>query len=41
VPVVLIVAPIISGRHVEVVTRKIWAGAALVIAGSLLLIIRE
>ncbi|MFL5871775.1 MAG: EamA family transporter [Solirubrobacterales bacterium] len=39
VPVVLVIAPIISGRHVEVVTGKIWAGAALVIAGSLLLIL--
>jgi drug/metabolite transporter (DMT)-like permease len=38
VPVVLLVAPIISGRHVEVVTGRIWAGAALVIAGALLLI---
>ena len=39
VPVVLITAPLISGRHVEIVTAKIWAGAALVIGGSLLLIV--
>jgi drug/metabolite transporter, DME family len=38
VPVVLVVAPLISGRHVEIVTGRIWAGAALVIIGSLLLI---
>ena len=30
VPVVLVLAPIISGRHVEIVTAKIWAGAGLV-----------
>ncbi len=38
VPVVLVFAPLISGRHVEIVTAKIWAGAGLVIAGSLVLI---
>ena len=38
IPVVLVFAPLISGRHVEVVTRKIWAGAGLVMAGSLVLI---
>ena len=38
VPVVLVVAPIVSGRQVEIVTGKIWAGAALVIVGSLMLI---
>jgi drug/metabolite transporter (DMT)-like permease len=39
VPVVLVLAPMISGRHLEVVTPKIWAGAAFVVAGSLLLIV--
>ena len=39
VPVVLLLAPLISGRHLEVVTAKIWAGAGLVCAGSLLLIL--
>jgi drug/metabolite transporter (DMT)-like permease len=39
VPVVLVAAPLISGRHVEIVTAKIWAGAGLVIGGSLLLIV--
>lgn len=39
VPVVLVVAPIISGRHIEVVNAKIWGGAALVMLGSLVLIV--
>jgi uncharacterized membrane protein len=39
VPVVLLLAPLISGRHVEVVTAKVWGGAALVMLGSLLLIV--
>jgi drug/metabolite transporter (DMT)-like permease len=39
VPVVLVVAPMISGRHIEVVTAKIWGGAALVMGGSVLLIV--
>jgi drug/metabolite transporter (DMT)-like permease len=39
VPVVLVVAPMISGRHIEVVTAKIWDGAALVMGGSVLLIV--
>jgi drug/metabolite transporter (DMT)-like permease len=38
VPVVLVGAPLVSGRHVEHVTGRVWAGAALVVAGSLLLI---
>jgi drug/metabolite transporter (DMT)-like permease len=38
VPSVLVLAPIVSGRHIEVVTRRIWAGAALVLAGALFLI---
>jgi drug/metabolite transporter (DMT)-like permease len=41
VPVVLLVAPLISGRHVEVVTAKIWGGAGLVMLGSLLLILAD
>jgi drug/metabolite transporter (DMT)-like permease len=39
VPLVLLLAPLISGRHIEVVTAKIWGGAALVMLGSLLLIV--
>jgi drug/metabolite transporter (DMT)-like permease len=38
VPVVLIGAPLVSGRHVERVTARVWLGAALVVGGSLLLI---
>jgi drug/metabolite transporter (DMT)-like permease len=41
VPVVLIAAPIISGRHIEIVNRRIWAGALLVMAGALVLIVLE
>jgi drug/metabolite transporter (DMT)-like permease len=40
VPVVLLVAPVIAGRHVEVVTAKVWGGATLVMLGSLVLITR-
>ena len=39
VPTVLVLAPVISGRHIEIVTRRIWAGATLVLAGALLLIL--
>lgn len=38
VPVVLVVSPLVSGRQVEVVTAKIWAGAMLVVLGALALI---
>jgi drug/metabolite transporter (DMT)-like permease len=38
VPIVLFLAPVLSGRHLEVVTARVWAGAALVVAGSLALI---
>jgi drug/metabolite transporter (DMT)-like permease len=38
VPVVLVAAPLVSGRHLEPVERRVWGGAALVVAGSLLLI---
>jgi drug/metabolite transporter (DMT)-like permease len=39
VPVVLVLAPLMVGRHLEQVTARVWAGAALVIAGSLVLIL--
>jgi drug/metabolite transporter, DME family len=39
VPVVLVAAPLISGRQIEVVTGQIWVGATLIISGSLLLIL--
>ena len=38
VPTVLLLAPVIAGRHLERVDARIWLGAALVVAGSLALI---
>jgi drug/metabolite transporter (DMT)-like permease len=38
VPIVLFVSPLLVGRHLERVTRKVWIGAALVVAGALTLI---
>jgi drug/metabolite transporter (DMT)-like permease len=38
VPIVLFLAPVIAGRHVERVTLGLWAGAGLVISGALVLI---
>ena len=38
IPVVLIASPLMAGRHAEHVTPRVWAGAGLVVAGSLLLI---
>ncbi len=38
IPVVLLASPLMAGRHAEHVTPRVWAGAALVVAGSLLLI---
>jgi drug/metabolite transporter (DMT)-like permease len=38
VPVVLFVAPLLVGRHVERVTLRVWVGAGLVLAGTLTLI---
>jgi drug/metabolite transporter (DMT)-like permease len=38
VPVVLLLAPLVMGRHIERVTRRVWAGAALVVTGTLSLI---
>jgi uncharacterized membrane protein len=39
IPVVLLASPLIAGRHVERVTGRVWTGAALVVSGSLLLIV--
>lgn len=39
VPVVLVLSPILMGRHVERVTPAVWGGAALVVGGSLLLVV--
>lgn len=38
VPIVLFLAPLMVGRHLEHVTWRVWAGAVLVVAGSLALI---
>jgi drug/metabolite transporter (DMT)-like permease len=39
IPVVLLASPLAAGRHAERVTRRVWAGAGLVVTGSLLLIV--
>jgi drug/metabolite transporter (DMT)-like permease len=38
VPTVLLLAPVIAGRHMEHVDARIWLGAGLVVAGTLVLI---
>ena len=40
VPVVLLLSPVLMGREVERVNVWVWLGAALVVAGSLLLVAR-
>jgi drug/metabolite transporter (DMT)-like permease len=40
VPTVMVLAPVIAGRHLERVTPTILGGAALVVAGALFLIVR-
>jgi drug/metabolite transporter (DMT)-like permease len=39
VPVVLVLSPLLMGRHVEQVGKEIWIGATLVVGGSLLLVV--
>jgi drug/metabolite transporter (DMT)-like permease len=39
VPVVLLLSPVVMGRHVERVTAQIWLGAALVVVGGLVLVL--
>ena len=39
VPVVLLLSPMLMGRHVERVGPAVWLGATLVVAGSLLLVV--
>jgi drug/metabolite transporter (DMT)-like permease len=41
IPVVLVLSPLLMGRHVERVTWHVWLGAALVIVGSLILLLRS
>jgi uncharacterized membrane protein len=38
VPIVLVLSPLLVGRHLERVTRTVWIGATLVVAGALTLI---
>ncbi len=38
-PLVLLLAPVLIGAHLEQVTPRIWLGAALIVVGSLLLIL--
>jgi drug/metabolite transporter (DMT)-like permease len=38
VPTVLLLAPVVAGRHLERVDARTWLGAGLVVAGSLILI---
>jgi drug/metabolite transporter (DMT)-like permease len=38
VPIVLLLSPLLMGRHVEHVTLQIWLGAALVVVGGLVLV---
>jgi drug/metabolite transporter (DMT)-like permease len=40
VPTVLVLAPLVVGRHHERVTARLWLGSALVVAGSLVLILK-
>jgi uncharacterized membrane protein len=37
VPVVLLLSPLLVGRKQERVTARIWLGAGLIVAGSLIL----
>jgi uncharacterized membrane protein len=39
VPVVLVVAPLVGGRHAERVTRGLLAGSTLVVSGALILVV--
>jgi hypothetical protein len=38
VPTVLFLAPLIVGRHLELVGPRVWAGSTLVVGGALALI---
>ena len=37
VPIVILLSPLLVGRHLEKVTARVWAGAVLIIIGSLIL----
>jgi drug/metabolite transporter (DMT)-like permease len=38
-PIVILLSPLISGKHLERVTAMLWAGTGLILGGALLLII--
>jgi hypothetical protein len=38
VPVVLLLAPVFIGGHLEQVSARVWLGAGLVVGGTLVLI---
>jgi drug/metabolite transporter (DMT)-like permease len=38
VPVVVVLSPLVVGRHVERVTARVWFGALVIVSGALLLI---
>ena len=38
VPIVLVVSPLLVGRHLEQVTRRVWVGAGLVVGGAIALL---
>jgi hypothetical protein len=40
VPTVIVLAPILAGRHLERVTASLVAGSTLVVAGALILILQ-
>ena len=37
-PIVILLSPLISGKHIERVTAILWAGTGLILGGALLLI---
>lgn len=37
VPIVIVLSPLLVGRHLEQVTLRVWVGAGLIIIGSLIL----
>jgi hypothetical protein len=38
-PLVILLSPLISGKHVERVTTMLWAGTGLILSGALLLVL--
>jgi uncharacterized membrane protein len=38
VPVVMVLSPVLAGRHLEHVTARVWVGATVIVGGSLVLV---